>query len=106
MTRPVAGGIAASIVLLVTATAASAAAPVPTAATPELLAKATQEGAVVWYPSIELQNAEKIAKAFETAHAGIKVQVERNGCERIVQRLTQERGSNIHAADVAECSDM
>lgn len=94
------------IALLLSAAAASAAAPAPTAATPDLLAKAKQEGTVVWYTSIELQTAEKIAKAFEAAHAGIKVQVERNGCERIVQRLTQERGSNIHAADVAECSDM
>src|SRR5206468_3922378 len=56
--------------------------------------------------SIELQTAEKLAKAFEAAHPGIKVQVERNGCERIVQRLGQERGSGIKAADIVECSDM
>jgi iron(III) transport system substrate-binding protein len=85
---------------------AVAAAPAPTAATPELLATAKAEGTVVWYTSIELQTAERIAKAFEAAHPGLKVQVERNGCERIVQRLGQERGSNIHAADVVECSDM
>jgi iron(III) transport system substrate-binding protein len=83
-----------------------AAAPAPTAAGPELLAKAKAEGTVVWYTSIELQTAERIAKAFEAAHPGIKMQVERNGCERIVQRLGQERGSNIKAADVVECSDM
>ena len=85
---------------------AFAAAPAPTAATPELIAKAKQEGTVVWYTSIELQTAEQIAKAFETANPGINVQVERNGAERIVQRLAQERDSNIHAADVLECSDM
>jgi iron(III) transport system substrate-binding protein len=77
---------------------ALAAAPAPTAASPELLAKAQQEGIVVWYTSIELQTAERVAKAFEAAHPGVKVQVERNGCERLVQRLGQERGSNIKAA--------
>ena len=106
MKRPLAGGVIAAIAVLLLAAGASAAAPSPTAATPELLAKAKQEGTVVWYTSIELQTAEKIAKAFEAAHAGLKVQVERNGCERIVQRLVQERDSNIHAADVVECSDM
>ena len=84
----------------------SAAAPEPTATTPDLLAKAKNEGKIVWYTSIELQTAEKIAKAFEAAHPGIDVQVERNGCERIVQRIAQERSSNIRAADVVECSDM
>jgi iron(III) transport system substrate-binding protein len=104
MKRPVIGGVFAAIALLLAA--ASEAAPVPTATTPELLAKAKDEGKIVWYTSIELQTAEKIAKAFETAHPGLDVQVERNGCERIVQRIAQERSSNIHAADVAECSDM
>ena len=85
---------------------ALAAAPAPTAVTPELIAAAKKEGTVVFYTSIELQTAEKLAKAFEAAHPEIKVQVERNGAERIVQRLAQERGSNIHAADVVECSDM
>jgi ABC-type Fe3+ transport system substrate-binding protein len=99
-------GIATLFLSLVLAAPAPAAAPEPTAESPELLAKAKQEGTVVWYTSIELQTAERIAKAFEAAHPGVKVQVERNGCERIVQRLGQERGSNIKAADVAECSDM
>ncbi|MFL6827616.1 MAG: extracellular solute-binding protein, partial [Bradyrhizobium sp.] len=85
---------------------ALAAAPAPTSVTPDLLEAAKKEGTVVFYTSIELQTAEKIAKAFETAHPGIDVQVERNGCERIVQRIAQERSSNIHAADVVECSDM
>jgi len=81
-------------------------APTPTATTLDLLAKAKNEGKIVWYTSIELQTAEKIAKTFESAHLGVDVQVERNGCERIVQRIGQERSSNIHAADVVECSDM
>ena len=107
MKRPIIGGVFAAIALLLTAAGtALAAAPAPTAATPELLAKAKEEGTVVWYTSIELQTAEKIAQAFEAANPGMKVQVERNGCERIVQRIAQERSSNIHAADVVECSDM
>ncbi len=61
---------------------------------------------MVFYTSIELQTAEKIGKAFEAAYPGISVQVERNGCERLFQRLAEERGSNIHAADAIECSDM
>jgi iron(III) transport system substrate-binding protein len=105
MNRSLIGGLFAAVALLAAATV-SAAAPQPTATTPELLAKAKDEKQIVWYTSIELQTAEKIAKTFETAHPGIDVQVERNGCERIVQRIAQERSSNIHAADVVECSDM
>src|SRR4029077_11556130 len=46
-----------------------------------------------------------LGAAFEKRYPGIKVQTERNGAERILQRLTQEYGSNIHAADVVETSD-
>src|SRR4051794_12950168 len=108
MGRMAISGASAAVVLLASALmgVALAAPPAPTEATSELLVKAKAEGAVVWYTSIELQTAETIAKAFEATQPGIKVQVERNGAERIVQRLAQERGSNIHAADVVECSDM
>src|SRR5437763_11242591 len=92
--------------ILMLAISGSALAAAPSTATPELVAAAKKEGTVVFYTSIELQTAEKLAKAFEAAHPGIKVQVERNGCERIVQRLGQERGSGIKAADLVECSDM
>src|SRR6202162_5392652 len=85
---------------------ASAAAPEPTAITPELVAAAKQGGSVVWYTSIALPTAGKLAKSFEAAYPGIKVQVERNGAERNFQRIAQERGSNIHAVDAAEASDM
>jgi iron(III) transport system substrate-binding protein len=107
MNRLVIGGIFAAIGLLPGGGGtALAAAPAPTAATPQLIAAARKEGKIVWYTSIELQTAEKLAKAFEAAYHGIDVQVERNGAERIVQRLAQERGAGIHAADVVECSDM
>ena len=80
-------------------TVAAFAAPSPAPVTPQLVDAAKQEGKVVFYTSIELQTAEKIAKAFESAYPGIAVQVERNGCERLFQRLAQERDSNIHSAD-------
>ena len=85
---------------------ALAAAPAPSSVTPELIDAAKKEGTVVFYTSIELQTAEKIGEAFEKAYPGIHVQVERNGAERIFQRLMQERGAGIHTADVVECSDM
>src|SRR5437899_777959 len=85
---------------------AFAAAPAPTPVTPDLIAAAKKEGAVIWYTSIELQTAEKLAQSFEAAYPGIKVQVERNGAERNFQRIGQERGSGIKNVDVAEASDM
>jgi iron(III) transport system substrate-binding protein len=94
------------IAALLFAGTAHAAAPAPSAITPDLVAAATKEGTVVFYTSIELLTAEKIGEAFEKAYPGIKVQVERNGAERIFQRLMQERGANIHTADVVEASDM
>jgi iron(III) transport system substrate-binding protein len=86
--------------------AAASAAPSPTPLRPQLVDAANQEGKVAFYTSIELQTAEKIGKAFEAAYPGISVQVERNGCERLFQRLAEERASNIRVADVIECSDM
>jgi iron(III) transport system substrate-binding protein len=86
--------------------AAAAAAPSPTAITQQLVEAGKKEGKVIFYTSIELQTAEKIGRAFEAAYPGIAVQVERNGCERLFQRLAEERGSNIHVADAIECSDM
>jgi iron(III) transport system ATP-binding protein len=95
-----------AIASLLFATPALAAPPAPSSVTPELIDAAKKDGTVVFYTSIELQTAEKIGEAFEKAYSGIHVQVERNGAERIFQRLMQERGASIHAADVVECSDM
>src|ERR1700757_5174135 len=82
--------------------ATASAAPSPTSITPQLVDAAKKEGKVVFYTSIELQTAEKIGRAFEAAYPDIAVQVERNGCERLFQRLAEERGSNIHVADAIE----
>ena len=67
-----------------------AAAPPPSAITPDLIAAAQKEGKVVWYTSIDLPVAEKIAKAFEAKYPGIAVRVERTGAERVFQRIGQE----------------
>lgn len=81
------------------------AAPPASSITPELIAAAKKEGKVVWYTSIDLKVAEQIAKSFETKFSGVKVQVERTGAERVLQRITQEYASNIHAVDVVNSSD-
>ena len=67
-----------------------AAAPPASAITPELIAAAKKEGKVVYYTSIDLPLAEKIAKSFEAKYPGIAVRVERTGAERVFQRIGQE----------------
>src|SRR2546426_697158 len=85
--------------LSVFATPLRAAAPEPTAITPALIAAARKEGKVVYYTSIELALAEKIAKRFEAKFPGIAVKVERTGAERVFQRIGQEYASRIYAED-------
>src|SRR5579871_2466196 len=97
-----AGAVAASTAF---ATKVCAAAPPPTAITPELIEAAKKEGKVVYYTSIDLPVAEKIGKAFEAKFPGISVRVERSGAERIFQRIGQEYSANIHAVDVVNSSD-
>lgn len=98
--------LSASFVWVAALSAAVSAAPSPTPITAQLVDAARHEGKVVFYTSLERQTAEKIGKAFEAAYPDISVQVERNGCERLFERLAAERGSNIRVADAIECSDM
>jgi iron(III) transport system substrate-binding protein len=81
------------------------AAPPASAITPALIEAAKKEGKVVWYTSVDLPLAEKVAKSFEAKFPGIAVRVERTGAERVFQRIGQEYASNIHAVDVANSSD-
>src|SRR5438046_2037228 len=69
------------------------------------LEAAKKEGKVVWYTSLVLPSAEKVAKLFEAAYPGIKVEVHRTGSERILQRVMQELQANIKIADVVHTSD-
>ncbi|VIO67316.1 ABC transporter substrate-binding protein [Bradyrhizobium ivorense] len=87
------------------ASPARAAAPEPTAITPELVAAAKKDGKLVFYSSMDLPVGEKLGKAFEAAYPGITVQIERSGSERLFQRVAQEFDSNIHAADVVNSAD-
>jgi len=66
---------------------------------------ARKEGKVVWYTSLALSSAERVAKLFEAAHPGIKVEVHRTGSQRILQRVMQELQANIRNADVIHTSD-
>jgi len=81
------------------------AAPPASAITPELIAAARKEGKVVYYTSIDLPVAERIAKSFEAKFPGITVRVERTGAERVFQRIGQEYASRIYAVDVVNSSD-
>ncbi len=69
------------------------------------LEAAKKEGKVVWYTSLVLPSAERVAKLFEAAYPGIKVEVHRTGSQRILQRVMQELSANIKNADVVHTSD-
>src|SRR5258705_8666007 len=84
---------------------ARAAAPPAEAITPQLIEAAKKEAKVILYSSMDLPVGEKLGKAFETQYPGIAVQIERSGSERLFQRIDQEFGSNIRAADVVNSSD-
>src|SRR6266705_2431696 len=101
------GILTGSAALAATAYAAPirAAAPPPSVVTPDLVAAAQKEGKVVWYTSVDLPLAEKVAKAFEAKYSGISVRVERSGAERVFQRIGQEYASSIRAVDVVNSSD-
>jgi iron(III) transport system substrate-binding protein len=91
-----------SVVLVVAVLLAGAA---PAVAQDPRLDAAKKEGKVVWYTSLVLPSAEKVAKLFETQYPGIKVEVHRTGSQRILQRLMQELQANIRNADVVHTSD-
>jgi len=95
----------ALVAALVVGGAALAQAPAPAKLTPELIDAAKKEGKIVWYTSVELELAERVAKAFEAKYPGLPVQVESSGAERNFQRLSQEYASNIHVADFINSSD-
>ncbi len=80
-------------------------APAAGAVTPALIEAAKKEGRVVWYTSVDLPLAERIARAFQTQYAGVAVRVERSGAERVFQRIGQEYSSKIHNVDVVNSSD-
>ena len=66
---------------------------------------ARKEGVVVWYTSLALTSSEKVGKLFEVAYPGIKVDVNRTGSQRVLQRVMQETQAGIKHADVLHTSD-
>jgi iron(III) transport system substrate-binding protein len=103
--RDVLKGSSALALGLSSTTKVLSAAPPATAVTPALIEAAKKEGKIVYYTSVDLPLAEKIAKAFEAKYPGVAVRVERTGAERVFQRIGQEYGSRIHAVDVVNSSD-
>ncbi|MGH7275801.1 MAG: ABC transporter substrate-binding protein [Candidatus Rokuibacteriota bacterium] len=89
-----------SVLALILALAA-----VPASAQDGRAEAAKKEGKVVWYTSLALPSAEKVAKLFEAAYPGIKVEVHRTGSQRILQRVMQELQANLKIADVIHTSD-
>jgi iron(III) transport system substrate-binding protein len=103
--RDVLKGSGALALGLSSTTKVLSAAPPAEGVTPALIEAAKKEGKVVYYTSVDLPLAEKIAKAFEAKYPGVAVRVERTGAERVFQRIGQEYGSRIHAVDVVNSSD-
>jgi iron(III) transport system substrate-binding protein len=87
------------------ASPARAGAPPSVAITPELVEAAKKEAKIVLYSAMDLPVGEKLGKAFEAQYQGIEVQIERAGSERLFQRIEQEFGSAIRAADVVTTAD-
>jgi iron(III) transport system substrate-binding protein len=79
--------------------------PAPALAQDARVEAAKKEGKVVWYTSLALPTAEKIGKLFEAAYPGIKVEVQRTGSQRILQRVMQEQQANLKLVDVIHTSD-
>jgi spermidine/putrescine-binding protein len=96
-------GCIAAIAIVLTVLAPLPVSPAATFVVPDV-AKAKAEGLVVFYTSVDVTVAERLARDFQSKY-GIKVQVERTGSERVFQRIGQEMGSNLHVVDVVNTSD-
>ncbi len=67
-------------------------------------AKAKAEGKVVWYTSTPIEQAQKIAEAFQK-QTGIKVEMFRSGGSQILSRFQQETTAGRVGVDVLTHSD-
>jgi len=95
-----------SLLALSAVVASGVAARAASAPPAELVAAATKEGMAVFHTSIDLPVAQKMVSDFETLYPGIRIQLERTGAERVLQRIEQEYASGIKAADTVESSDV
>ena len=101
MTRRFISAVVAAVAVLVAGLVVGGHAQTPN----KHLEGARKEGKVVWYTSLVLPSAEKVAKLFEAAYPDIKVEVHRTGSQRILQRVMQELQANIKNVDVIHTSD-
>lgn len=65
---------------------------------------ARKEGAVVWYTSTPLRQAQVVAEAFEKMY-GFKVEVFRTGGEQVIQRFNTELAAGKTVVDLLTASD-
>jgi len=79
------------------------AAPVAAQSVAEL---AKKEGKVVWYSSLGLSLAQAVCDAFNKKSLGVTCELNRDGSERIFQKVMQEAGANLWIADVVHTSDI
>jgi iron(III) transport system substrate-binding protein len=67
---------------------------------------ARKEGKVVWYSSLGLSVAQKVCEAFTKKGLGVTCELNRDGSERIFQKVMQEASANLWIADVVHTSDI
>jgi iron(III) transport system substrate-binding protein len=67
---------------------------------------ARKEGKVVWYSSLGLSVAQKVCDTFTKKNLGITCELNRDGSERIFQKIMQEASANLAIADVVHTSDI
>ena len=103
--RDVLKGTSALALTTFASTRVLSAAPAASAVTPALIEAAKKEGKAIWYTSVDLPLAERVARSFEAKYPGVAVRVERTGAERVFQRIGQEYASKIHAVDIVNSSD-
>jgi iron(III) transport system substrate-binding protein len=65
---------------------------------------AKREGKVVWYTSAPIEQAQKLAKLFES-ETGIRVELFRSGGTAVLRRFLQEKEGGRVAADVLSTAD-
>lgn len=92
-------GVAAALAAILAGTWGPAAAQVS-------LDLARKEGQVVWYSSLGLSVAQKVCEAFNKKALGVTCELNRDGSERIFQKVMQEAGANLALADVVHTSDI
>lgn len=71
-----------------------------------VLELAKKEGKVVWYSSLGLSLAQKVCDVFNKKGLGITCELNRDGSERIFQKVMQEASANLWIADVVHTSDI